>query len=86
MLVEGFRQAEMTHGVCYIHLIGDGDNSVLSYIHKRVPVWGRCVHKIECVQPCPEKLPSKAGGHSQRNRLTREQANSPRRQSDISQQ
>ena len=49
ILVEGFRQAETTHGVRYMHLIGDGDSSVLSSIHERVPVWGRYVRKIECV-------------------------------------
>ena len=49
ILVEGFRQAETTHGVRYMQLIGDGDSSVLSSIHERVPVWGRYVRKIECV-------------------------------------
>ena len=49
ILVEGFRLAEITHGVCYMQLIGDGDFSVLSSIHERVPVWGRYVCKIEGV-------------------------------------
>ncbi len=31
ILVEGFRQAEQTHGVCYMHLAGDGDSSVLNF-------------------------------------------------------
>ena len=48
-LVAGFRQAEKTHGVRYMHLIGDGDSSVLTSIYERVPVWGRYVRKIECV-------------------------------------
>lgn len=32
-----------------MQLIGDGDFSVLSSIHERVPVWGRYVRKIEGV-------------------------------------
>ena len=49
ILVEGFRQAEQTHGVRYMHLVGDGDSSVLNSVHQMVPVWGRYVRKIECV-------------------------------------
>ena len=52
ILVEGFRQAEQTHGVRYMHLVGDGDSSVLSSIHQKVPEWGRFVRKIECVNHC----------------------------------
>lgn len=32
-----------------MHLVGDGDSSVLSSINQKVPVWGRYVRKIECV-------------------------------------
>ena len=49
ILVEGFQQAEQTHGVCYMRLVGDGDSSVMNSIHQKVPVWGRFVLKIECV-------------------------------------
>ena len=49
IVVEGFRQAESTHGERYMRLVGDGDSSVLTSIHQRVPVWGRFVRKIECV-------------------------------------
>ena len=49
IVVEGFRQAESTHGVQYVRLVRDGDSSVLTSIHQRVPVWGRFVRKIECV-------------------------------------
>ena len=49
ILVEGFRQAEQTHGVRYMHLVGDGDSSVLNSVLQMVPVWGRYVRKIECV-------------------------------------
>lgn len=49
ILVEGFRQAEQTHCLRYMRLVGDGDSSVLSSIHQKVPVWGRFVRKIECV-------------------------------------
>ncbi len=35
------RQAENIHGVRYMHVVGDGDGSVLNSIHKKVPVWGR---------------------------------------------
>ena len=49
ILVEGFNQAERTHGVRYMRLVGDGDSSVLSCIYSGVPLWGRYVRKIECV-------------------------------------
>ncbi len=59
ILVEGFRQAEQTHGVHYMHLVGDGDSSVLSSIHQRVPIWGRFVRKIECVNHALKNYRSK---------------------------
>ena len=39
IVVEGFRQAEITHGVRYMRLVGDGGSSVLTSIHQRVPVF-----------------------------------------------
>ena len=45
-VVEEFRQAEITHGVRYMRLVRDGDSSVLTSIHQRVPVWGIFVRKI----------------------------------------
>ena len=59
ILVEGFRQAEQTHGVRYMYLVGNGDSSVLSSIHQRVPEWGRFVHKIECVNHALKNYRSK---------------------------
>ena len=41
--VEGFRQAEITHGVWYMRLVGDGDSSVLTSIHQ---LMGSCVGYI----------------------------------------
>ena len=55
IVVEGFRQAESTHGVRYMRLVGDGDSSVLTSIHQRVPVWGRFIRKIECVNHAIKK-------------------------------
>lgn len=49
VIVEGFKQAESTHGVRYMHMISDGDSSVLNQIHMGVPEWERYVKKIECV-------------------------------------
>ena len=49
IIVEGFRQAEKQHGLRYMKLVGDGDSSVLSSIQQGVPIWGRYVRKIECV-------------------------------------
>ena len=59
IIVEGFKQAEQTHGIRYIHLIGDGDSPVLSSIHQGVPVWGRFVCKIECVNHALKNYGSK---------------------------
>lgn len=59
ILVEGFNQAEQTHGVRYMYLVGDGDSSVLSSIHQGVPGWGRYVRKIECVNHALKNYRSK---------------------------
>lgn len=48
ILVEGFRAAEVMHGLRYMHMIGDGDSSVLANIQTGVPGWGMYVTKIEC--------------------------------------
>lgn len=45
MLVEGFRAAEVMHGV---HMTGDDDSSVHATIQAQVPGWGMYVSKIEC--------------------------------------
>ena len=46
IVVEGFRQAESTHGVRYKRLVGDGNSSVLTSIHQRVPVWVDSLGKL----------------------------------------
>ncbi len=46
IIVEGFKQSELTHGVRYIGVIGDGDSSVHKAIVDSVPLYGRRV--IEC--------------------------------------
>lgn len=48
IIVEGFKQSELTHGVRYIGLIGDGDSSVHKAVVESVPLYGRRVKKIEC--------------------------------------
>ena len=48
IIVEGFRNAEKTHGVRYTRFIGDGDSSVYPTLLQSVPVWGRDIKKIEC--------------------------------------
>jgi len=48
IIVEGFLQAESTHGLRYMQLIADGDSSVFARIQQQVPVWGRHVTKMEC--------------------------------------
>ena len=42
-----------------MYLVGDGDSSVLSSIHQGVPVWGRFVRKIECVNHALKNYRSK---------------------------
>jgi len=48
IILEGFLQAESTHGVQYIKFIGDGDSSVHSTLITGVPGWGRAIEKLEC--------------------------------------
>ena len=47
ILVEGFRASEVTHGVRYMRIIGDGDSSVMANLVQAVP-YGPFIHKIEC--------------------------------------
>ena len=48
IILEGFLQAESTHGVRYIKFAGDGDSSVHSTVITGVPGWGRAIEKLEC--------------------------------------
>lgn len=48
IILEGFCDAEKTHGVRYISFIGDGDSSVYSTLVQNVPGWGRDIQKMEC--------------------------------------
>lgn len=48
ILVTGFNEAEYTHGLRYMRVIGDGDSSVMANIQQYVPLWGNRVEKIEC--------------------------------------
>ena len=47
ILVEGILEAESTHGLCYMRIIGDGDSNVYPTLQQRVPVWGD-IRKLEC--------------------------------------
>ena len=40
-ILEGFREAERVHEVCYMHFVGDGNSSVYPTLILEVPVWGR---------------------------------------------
>ena len=48
ILLEGFREAERTHGVRYMRIVGDGDSSVYPTLLLNVPIWGRDITKLEC--------------------------------------
>ncbi|XP_033729993.1 uncharacterized protein LOC117319268 [Pecten maximus] len=48
IIVEGFQQAEKTHGLRYTTVIADGDSSVYAKIQEQVPIWGKDVKKLEC--------------------------------------
>ena len=45
IILEGFKKAEQTHGLRYIHFIGDGDSSVYLTLLLQVPIWGQ---EMEC--------------------------------------
>ena len=47
IILEGFKEAESTHGVRYMRLKGDGDSSVYTRKRDEIPVWGRFVVKEE---------------------------------------
>lgn len=48
IILEGFINAEKTHGVRYTKFVGDGDSSVYPTLLTQVPIWGRDIQKIEC--------------------------------------
>ena len=48
MLLEGFRTAESTHGVCYMRMVGDSDSLVYPTLLLSIPVLGRDILKVEC--------------------------------------
>ena len=48
ILVEGFRMSEQTHGIQYLHVIGDGDSSLMANLQQSV-AYGPFTEKIECV-------------------------------------
>ena len=48
IILEGFRNAEKTHGVRYMKFVGDGDSSVYPTLLQGVPLWGRDIKNIEC--------------------------------------
>ncbi len=48
IILDGFLQAEKTHGIRYTKFVGDGDGSVYSTLIHNVPEWGHVIKKIEC--------------------------------------
>ena len=48
IILEGFRQSEIMHGLRYLWLIGDGDSSVYHSVVTGVPTYGRDITKVEC--------------------------------------
>ena len=48
IILEGFRQSEIMHGLRYLWLIGDGDSSVYHSVVTGVPSYGRDITKVEC--------------------------------------
>ena len=49
VILEGFQQAEATHGVRYMRYIGDGDASVFAALRRDGPSWcQRGLQKLEC--------------------------------------
>ncbi len=48
IFLEGFREAESTHGVRYLRVIGDGDSSVLPTLQAEGPEWCKRIVKDEC--------------------------------------
>ena len=66
VLVEDFRTSEVTHGVHYMEVIGDGDNSVLATIRSQV-IWGSYVKKLECANHACKNYRAKLGSTVQDN-------------------
>ncbi|XP_060577969.1 uncharacterized protein LOC132735083 [Ruditapes philippinarum] len=48
IILNGFLQAETSHGVRYTKIIADGDSSVFPQLQEKVPVWGTSIEKLEC--------------------------------------
>ena len=48
ILVERFRLSEQTHGMQYLHVIGDGDSSLMANLQLSV-AYSPFTEKIECV-------------------------------------
>ncbi|KAJ8318680.1 LOW QUALITY PROTEIN: hypothetical protein KUTeg_003771 [Tegillarca granosa] len=48
IIEEGFKKAEITHGLRYLKLVVDGDSSVFARIQEDVPILGKHVSKVEC--------------------------------------
>lgn len=48
IILEGFLQAESTHGVQFNKFIGDRDSSVHSTLITGAPGWGRATVRLEC--------------------------------------
>ena len=47
IILNGFLEAEETHGVRYTKFIADNDSSVFTRLQEEVPVWGRAITKLE---------------------------------------
>jgi hypothetical protein len=78
IIVSAFLEAEKTHGVRYMRLIGDGDSSVYAKIQENVPVWGKYVTKLECanhackcLRSSLEKLVADKPYYKGKNKLTK---------------
>ena len=48
IILNGFLEAEVTHGVRYLKVIADGDSSMYATLQEKVPVWGKDIKKLEC--------------------------------------
>ena len=57
IILEGFKEAEATHGLRYLQMVGDGDSSVMHSLHTHGPHWCKSITKIECANHlCKGKL------------------------------
>ena len=48
IILEGFQQAETSHGLRYTQFVGDGDSSVYPTLIGGVSGWGSAIKKQEC--------------------------------------